>query len=255
MLPEGNQELLAGLKARCSAWPQRLRTVSSVERRWHAAWCNAGIEGNPLSWSKARSFLESEEEAKDLPHNELQGCRLALDFLEDGMDLRMGELRHLHQLISRGQGKSGEFRNHPVEIVRESGPGAGEAVFRPPHHSRVPALMEDLLEQSRRQAEEGMNPFVLAGLFHYEFQSIHPFSDGNGRVGRILTTFLARQGWDSEDFYLAPALRKAGSAYYLALRSVRRDYEEEAGIQSWLEPFLGFCMQALDDEFLPGAWP
>ena len=142
-------------------------------------------------------------------------------------------LRHLHELLMTGLTReTGRFRSHEVEIVRESGPDRGKTVFKPPHALRVPELLEQLVGG----LDPGQDAFLQAGRFHYEFQSIHPFTDGNGRLGRLLSTALARQGWDSGGFYLAPAVKRAGATYYLALRAVRPDYQTEP--RDFLRPWL-----------------
>ena len=139
--------------------------------------------------------------------------------------------------------EAGALRKHTVAIVRESGPARGETVFAPPHPLRVPELLEALLET----LDPDEDPFLQSGRFHYEFQSIHPFGDGNGRLGRVLSTILARRGWAAAGFYLAPALRRAGARYYLALRAVRPDYQSEPadGLRPWLLPYFDMLADAL----------
>ncbi len=207
------------------------------------------MEGNPLSWSRARDLFTTTAAPDEEPAIlELRGCLAALEFVDAGLPLPWPPalLRHLHELPMTGLGReTGCFRGHEVEIVRESGPERGQTVFRPPHALRVPELVEELLGT----LDPDEDPFLQAGRFHYEFQSIHPFSDGNGRLGRLLSTALARQGWNGEDFYLAPAVKRAGPAYYLALRAVRPDYQSEPrdGLRPWLLPFFDMLEDALGD--------
>jgi len=228
------------------------------ERRRASAWANAGIEGNPLSWASARALLAGERAADGgRADAELLGCLSGLRFIdEEAPALPWSEslLRHLHGLLMAGlSAEAGDYRRHAVQIVRESGPGRGEPVFRPPHAARVPELLRELLAS----LEPAADPFLQAGRFHYEFQSIHPFSDGNGRLGRLLSTALARQGWAGAGFYCEPAIRRAGAAYYLALRAVRPDYQSEprAGLRPWLLPFLDMLADALrhPEPPVPGA--
>lgn len=241
------EEALAALAARRNAW-RPPAAAEHRERRWAAAWANAGIEGNPVAWASARRLLAGERSADaSRADTELLGCLRALRFIdEEAPDLPWSEslLRHLHGLLMDGlSNEAGSTRQHAVQIVRESGPGRGEAVFTPPHAARVPELLRELLAQLTPEAD----PFFQAGRFHYEFQSIHPFSDGNGRLGRLLSTALARQGWQGTGFYIEPAIRRAGPAYYLALRAVRPDYQSEPrdGLRPWLLPFLEMLDDAL----------
>lgn len=238
---------LAALAAQRAAW-QVPAAAERVERQRAAAWANAGIEGNPVAWSSARALLAGERAADGSRADaELLGCVRALRFVDEQAPAPPWSeslLRHLHGLLMAGlSGEAGSTRRHAVRIVRESGQGRGEAVFTPPHAARVPELLHDLLAQLAPEAD----PFLQAGRFHYEFQSIHPFSDGNGRLGRLLSTALARQGWQGAGFYIEPAIRRAGSAYYLALRAVRPDYQSKPrdGLRPWLLPFLEMLGDAL----------
>jgi Fic family protein len=238
---------IAELAARRAQW--RPDPVSTETRRLHAAWANAGIEGNPLSWRRTRELFSTAPSSREEPAIlELRGCLAALEFVDEGLPLpwQPALLRHLHELLMAGLGRErGCFRSHEVEIVRESGPERGQTVFKPPHVLQVPELLEELLLSLDPDAD----PFLQAGRFHYEFQSIHPFSDGNGRLGRLLSTALARQGWMGGGFYLAPAVKRAGAAYYLALRAVRPDYQSEPrdGLRPWLLPFFDMLEDALGD--------
>jgi len=245
----GRLERLAALRA---AWRPPADEADRRRRGAYAAWCNAGIEGNPLSWPRAWRLLAGPEPARlERPERELLGCRRAQEFLAGaGADWEWTPraLRHLHGLLMDGlAAEAGDWRRREVRIVRETGPGAGRPVFTPPHPLRVPELMETLLARARADLVAGGDPFLAAGRFHYEFQSVHPFADGNGRLGRLLTTRLARAGWHGDGFHLEPAVRRAGAGYYLALRAVRPDYESEpaAGLLPWLAPFLDMAADAL----------
>jgi Fic family protein len=228
-------------------WMPPTQPAALADRRAHAAWANAGIEGNPLPWPEARRLLADGEPAHG-PAREIAGCLAALEFMETIQPpLLLSHLRLLHDLVMAGLGTAaGDLRRREVAIVKESGPDAGRPVFQPPHPARIPELIDALL-RSHASGATALDPALAAGRFHYEFQSIHPFQDGNGRVGRILSTWLARRGWPADGFYLAPAIARAGAGYYLALRAVRPDYESDIadGMRPWLLPFLDMFEDAL----------
>lgn len=247
---------LAALAALRDAWPvppdEPADDPAARRRRQHAAWANAGVEGNPVTWPSACALFDGDRPADGgVADAELRGCLAAVDFLDSEPDAfalpwRPGLIRHVHGLLlapGTGVAGGGDYRAHPVQIVRESGPERGRVVFAPPHPARVPALMESLLDG----LDPGADPFLQAAVFHYEFQSIHPFADGNGRLGRLLSTALARRGWAGRGFYVAPAVKRAGAGYYLALRAVRPDYQSEPrnGLRPWVVPFLGMLEDAL----------
>ena len=239
------REKLDALVELRSRWAVPQSPVDLVIRRIHASWCNTAIEGNSLPWSRALSLARDEFLATDRQDREMLSSLKAAEFLDTAPeDWNLAMVRHLHALVMEGlAARPGELREREVKIVKESGKGAGETVFHPPHPARVRELLDSLLV-SCNAAEE--DPFLHAGRFHYEFQSIHPFEDGNGRVGRLLTTILARRGWTSTGFHLEPAIRRAGPGYYLALRAVRADYENDgpAGLYPWLLPFLDMVADA-----------
>ncbi len=260
MNPRNEHEALpariAELSAARTQWVEPERAEILDRRRLHAAWCNAAIEGNPLSWERATSLGRGEIKPETRHDLETLSCLKAAEFMEEAPDRwNMGLVRHLHALVMSGLGgRPGELRDREVKIVKESGEGAGQTVFHPPHPARVPELLEELLNDERNHDED---PFLAAGRFHYEFQSIHPFADGNGRVGRLLSTALARRGWSSRGFHLEPAIRRSGPGYYLALRAVRADYEEEGerGLLPWLLPFLDMAADALAQPHPPEDRP
>jgi len=237
---------IARIAALRADWRPVADPEEGIRRRVHAAWCNAAIEGNALSWERAWRLARGDFEAVGRQDLELLGCLAGAEFLESSApDWSLPMLRQLHALCMRGLGRApGELRRGEVKIVKESGRGAGRVVFHPPHPIRVRELIEGLMASCGDEPED---PFLRAGRFHYEFQSIHPFEDGNGRVGRLLSTVLARRGWSAAGFHLEPALRRAGPRYYLALRAVRSDYGQEGprGLLPWLLPFLDMAADAL----------
>jgi len=241
------QRRLAELAARRALWREPDDPAELSRRRVRSAWANAAIEGSSLSWTRALDLAAGAPRETRRPEREMLGCLEALGFLEQSApDWNLALVRHLHALVMGGLGgRPGELREREVMIVKQSGEGAGRPVFHPPHPARVRELLERLMAES---AAPGEDPFLVAGRFHYEFQSIHPFEDGNGRVGRLLSGALARRGWASRGFHLEPAIRRAGPGYYLALRAVRSDYEQEGhdGLLPWLLPFLDMVGNALD---------
>ncbi len=155
--------------------------------------------------------------------------------LEEGLPLSNRLIREIHGvLLSRGRGSDkapGEFRRFQNWI---GGARPGDAEFVPPPHTAVPDCMTAL--ERFYHADDGMPFLICAGLAHVQFETIHPFLDGNGRVGRLLITLLLCNAGVLRQplLYLSLYFKQRRSEYYDLLNHVRRtgDWEE------WLAFFL-----------------
>ena len=155
--------------------------------------------------------------------------------LGEGFPLGNRLIREIHAvLLSRGRGagkEPGEFRRSQNWI---GGTRPGNADFVPPPHTAVPDCMAAL--ERFCHADDGLPSLVRAALAHVQFETIHPFLDGNGRVGRLLIALLlCSAGALSQPLlYLSLYLKQHRSRYYELLNRVRLtgDWEE------WLAFFL-----------------
>jgi cell filamentation protein, protein adenylyltransferase len=156
--------------------------------------------------------------------------------LREGFPLSNRLIREIHEtLLSRGRGSDkdpGEFRRSQVWI---GGTRPGTANFVPPPHAAVPDCM-GALELFLHADDDGLPVLIRAGLAHVQFETIHPFLDGNGRLGRLLITFLLCQSGVLRDplLYLSLYFKQHRSSYYELLDRVRRDGDWE----EWLAFFL-----------------
>lgn len=112
----------------------------------------------------------------------------------------------------------------------------GEIVYTPPEGEGV---IRDLLSNLERfaHAEDGLDPLVKLAVFHYQFEAIHPFTDGNGRTGRILNIlYLVEKGLlDIPVLYLSHFIIRNKNDYYTKLRGVT----EKNGWEEWILYMLG----------------
>ncbi|MEP7027119.1 MAG: Fic family protein [Candidatus Eisenbacteria bacterium] len=160
-----------------------------------------------------------------------------LELLRGGLPLSNRLIREIHGvLLSRGRGSGkdpGEFRRSQNWI---GGNTPGDAQFVPPPHTAVPDCMA-ALEQFLHAREDGIPTLLRAGLAHVQFETIHPFLDGNGRVGRLLITLLLRDAGVLHEplLYLSVYLKRHRSTYYDLLDRVRRDGDWEAWLLFFLE--------------------
>ena len=145
-------------------------------------------------------------------------------------------LREIHGiLLSDGRGSSktpGEFRRSQNWI---GGTRPGNAVFVPPPHTAVPDCMA-AFERFLHAKDDGLPVLLRAGLAHVQFETIHPFLDGNGRVGRLLITLLLCQAGVLHEplLYLSLYFKQHRAPYYELLNQVRR----AGDVESWLGFFL-----------------
>ena len=166
---------------------------------------------------------------------------------EDGFPLSNRLLREIHKiLMSEGRGSDklpGEFRRSQNWI---GGSRPGSARYVPPPPLEVEACMADL-ERFLHADMPGISPLIKAGLAHVQFETIHPFLDGNGRTGRLLITFLlCQQGMLSEPLlYLSLYLKERREHYFELLNQVRELGDWEA----WLEFFLEGVQLTADQAF------
>ena len=156
--------------------------------------------------------------------------------LDAGFPLSNRLLREVHgRLMASGRGSEqdpGNFRRSQNWI---GGTHPGNATFVPPPPQEVANCMSDL-ERFLHASVPGMSALLRAGLAHVQFETIHPFLDGNGRVGRLLITLLLYhyEVLDEPLLYLSLYLKLHRQRYYDLLDTVRRNGDWEA----WLVFFL-----------------
>ncbi len=159
-----------------------------------------------------------------------------LERLRGGFPLSLRLIQGIHEtLLSQGRGshaQPGEFRRSQNWI---GGSRPGNAAYVPPPPEYVAGCMGDL-EKFIHSAGTRLPLLVRAGLIHAQFESIHPFLDGNGRVGRLLITFLlcAEGALREPVLYLSLYFKKHRRLYYDRLNGTR----EGNGWGEWLDFFL-----------------
>ena len=159
-----------------------------------------------------------------------------LRLLQEGLPPSIRLLREIHGvLLSKGRGSSkmpGDFRTSQNWI---GGTRPGNAAFVPPPHTAIPDCMA-ALERFFNAQDDGLPDLARAALAHVQFETIHPFLDGNGRVGRLLITLLLFDAGVLREplLYLSLFFKQHRTTYYDLLNRVRLTGDWE----SWLAFFL-----------------
>lgn len=218
------------------------------------ALASSRIEGTQASLSEVLQADANEEEPSQTT-NVTANIREVWDYraaMETGlkqlpeMPLVRRVVCDIHGVLLRGvrgeQKQSGAFRKAPVWIGSPTD-SAQNAVFVPPFEPEMLKAWRDWEEFTNSTVR--LPILVQCALLHYQFETIHPFFDGNGRVGRLLIVFflIHRGVLPAPLLYISSYLEEYRREYYERLRAVR----ERAEIQEWLQFFLtAVAVQAED---------
>jgi len=156
--------------------------------------------------------------------------------LREGFPLSLRLIREMHEVLLRsGRGASkqpGEFRRSQNWI---GGTRPGNALFVPPPPDRLNECL-DVFEKFLHADDAQLPPLIKAGLAHVQFETIHPFLDGNGRLGRLLVTLMLCDAGVLHQpvLYLSLYFKAHRTDYYRLLQEVR----ENGAWEAWMEFFL-----------------
>lgn len=223
-----------------SAYRQRIVTatiqvpwipVLQRDSRTRTAHSSTAIEGNPLTLEEVKALEEGrsisgvEERGKREILNQLAGLRF-IEKYQGKKTITRADLFRLHRIIAShvmDQGEAGRYRTFGVRV----------GYYVPPPASEVPDLMKSYLEWWNQKATE-WSPVISSAILHYHFEEIHPFGDGNGRMGRALALWeLYRRGFDTHHiFSIDEVYWENRPRYYSQLDAVR---QAKGDLTGWLE--------------------
>ncbi len=229
----GLLEKIAELRTKVELSRISVQWMPRLERDAFArlAHTSTAIEGNPLTLRD----VEILSQGGDLPmvqrrfKNEVLNYLAALRYITDHSGKRtltVKDVLRLHGIVGRDaleREPVGAFRDYQV-VIRQ---------HRPPKHQDVPRLVAELIAWLNAGARD-LPAVISSAILHYQFEHIHPFGDGNGRVGRLLSTWeLYRRKIDTYHiFSIDEVYWEKRETYFSAIRSVQ---ETGGDLTGWIE--------------------
>ena len=213
----------------------RLRRINRL-KSLHSS---LAIEGNSLSLDDVTAIMDGREVIG--PENEIKevmNARAAYDMMDSVDPYSLDDMLSVHKVMMNGLVKNaGRFRNGDEGVFD----GEGNCVYLAPRPEYVPDLIDDLLEWTR----ESDYPMVLKScVFHYQFESIHPFEDGNGRMGRLWQTILLMKYDRSFEWIpVESMIRSYQNEYYDAIA----ESNKECGCTVFIEFMTRVILEALNE--------
>jgi Fic family protein len=240
---------------------KELRFLATVE----SIGASTRIEGAQMSNEEIEKLLDglTTKSFKSRDQQEVKGYYETLDEIVDSYDninLTEKNIKHLHKLLlkysSKDKKHKGEYKKHSNKVVASYPDCTQRVVFETTSPMLAPIEMEKSIKWTNDAIKKNeIHPIISIATFIYEFLSIHPFSDGNGRLSRLLTTLLLlRSGYyyiQYVSFEKQIEIKK--NEYYASLKTAQADRgTKDENITKWVLFFLT-CMEkmtiALDKKY------
>ena len=221
----------------------QLKTLATIQ----SIGSSTRIEGSKLSNKQVQTLLEKIDisQIEDRDSQEIIGYYNTLDIItKNPSEIRISEstIKNLHKVLlkqsEKDQWHKGKYKQHSNPVQASFPDGSTQIIFRTtePGYATEDA-MKSLIKWFNGRGD--INPIVKTATFVYEFLSIHPFQDGNGRLSRLLTTLLLLQkGYNWIEYVsFEHEIESKKKKYYQALRNCQAQRPNE-NVSEWIEFFL-----------------
>lgn len=233
-----------------------IRLRASVE----SVHSSTSIEGNPLNANEVRAVITSDKilSKEEYAEIEVQNYKNVLDYIDKrrhgSSEITLEDILEIHRIITDrllDKTRNGKIRKNPVHIENQD----HEILYTAIDSEKVESALNELLSWVN-ESQFSIHPAIIAAIIHFRIAAIHPFSDGNGRTARALTSlFLALNQYDCNgalvlDSYYASD-RKAYYAILQLLCGKNYAFSLKSDLTPWLEYFTdGFLtsLHVLDAE-------
>lgn len=236
------------IETNASGYLKELRKIATIE----SIGSSTRIEGATLNDDEVDKLLRSVQVDKltTRDQQEVVGYYDALEVILDNYDeIEISEryLHQLHSILLRHSDKDarhkGSYKTLPNKVVANYPDGSQRTIFRTTEpHLTAMEMQEVIAWTKERFIKQDMHPVLVIATFVYEFLSIHPYQDGNGRLSRLLATLLLmQQGYHFAQYIsFEHVIEATKEDYYRALMDGQKNrYTSDEKISKWLFYFLG----------------
>lgn len=237
-----------GLEIKESIYLKELKQIATIE----SIGSSTRIEGSTLTNEEVKNLIDSVKitSFKTRDEQEVFGYYEVLNLILDSFDaieIKENHIHHLHKSLlvasEKDENHRGNYKQLSNKVVANYPGGHQKIIF----NTTEPFLVKDEMEKlilwtTHGIQEEELHPLMIIGTFVYEFLSIHPYQDGNGRLSRLLTTLLLlKSGYDFIQYAsMEIEIEKRKKDYYKALMNGQKNRgTDKELINDWMLFFLG----------------
>lgn len=233
--------------------PQLLAALHE-QARIESVTASSAIEGVSVAEARAPMLVAgTPKRFRDRSEAEFAGYRAALDDLnqQEPAELSVGLVLHLHRLLfSFTDGRGGQFKQEDNIVIDRDPSGGSTTRFAPVSSRETPFFLAELVDRTNTTlANAATHPLLVVSAFVLDFSCIHPFADGNGRVGRLLTTQLLRHTGYTVGRYvsLEQLVYETKDGYYSALAASTDGWFDDGRHSAW--PWTRYLLDRLDASY------